>query len=139
LWDPATGTPVGDPLEARPGVVRALAVVPLPDGRTLLASGGDDGTVRLWDPATGTPVGSPLEGHTGWVRALAVAPLPDGRTLLASGGDDRTVRLWDPATGTPAAVMRLVGPVHSLAATYSLIVAGTGRNLAAFTHRPADT
>ncbi len=42
------------PVEGHTGTVRAVAAVPLPDGRTLLASGGD-GTVRLWDPATGIP------------------------------------------------------------------------------------
>ena len=71
------------------------------DGRTL-ASGGDDGTVRLWDVATGRQVGGPLTGHPGAV--LSVAFSPDGRTL-ASGGDDGTVRLWDVAT------RRQIGPV----------------------------
>ena len=37
----------------------AVAAVPLPDGRMLLASASGDETVRLWDPATGTPVGDP--------------------------------------------------------------------------------
>ena len=83
------------------GPVESVAFGGLPDGRVLLATGGDDGTVRLWDPATGTPVGDPLTGHTGRVSSVAFGRLPDGRVLLATGSHDHTVRLWDPATGTP--------------------------------------
>jgi WD40 repeat protein len=76
--------------------VNALAV--LPDGR--LASGSDDGTIKLWDPASGSCAAT-LEGHSDWCDALAV--LPDGR--LASGSGDRTIKLWDPASGSCAATL----------------------------------
>src|SRR5437762_2866546 len=39
--------------------VNAVAVAEL-EGRPVVVSGGDDGTVRAWDLAHGTPVGKPL-------------------------------------------------------------------------------
>ena len=78
----------------------------LAGARAVLASCGDDGTIRLWDPVTATPVGMPMKGHTSTIEDICGLPAPDGRTLLAGAGDDGTVRLWDPATGQP------VGPAH---------------------------
>ena len=81
-----------------------------PDGR-LLASGGDDKTVRLWDPATGREQRT-LTSHTNLVNSVAFSP--DGR-MLASGGNDKTVRLWDPATGREQRTLTSRGWVDSVA------------------------
>ena len=86
-WDPLLQI-----LEGHSGWVRIVVFSPV--GK-LLASGSDDGTVRLWDLTTGSSLGS-LQGHSNWVRAMAFSP--DGKHL-ASGSNDCTIRLWDPATG----------------------------------------
>ena len=80
-----------------------ISVAFSPDG-TRLASGFQDGTVRLWEVATQTEVGT-LEGHTD--RVTSVAFSPDGRLLAsAGGGGDRTVILWDAATQAQVATLR---------------------------------
>jgi WD40 repeat protein len=60
----------------------------------LLASGGQDGTIRFWDVAGHRQLGEPLVGHAGPVMSVAFDPT--GSTL-ASAGQDGTVRLWDVA------------------------------------------
>lgn len=66
--------------------VRAVAYSP--DG-TRLATGNDDGTVRIWNPAAGTTLAT-LTGHIGSVRAVAYSP---AGTCLASTGNDGSVRI----------------------------------------------
>jgi WD40 repeat protein len=60
----------------------------------LMATGGDDGIVRVWDSVSGS-LEATRTGHTGPVTAVAFSP--DGDTL-ATGSEDRTVRLWDTST-----------------------------------------
>ena len=82
------------------GSVLALAAWDCPDG-PMLASGGEDGTVRRWDATSGEAVGGPMTGHTGSVTALVAWDGRDG-PMLASGGEDGTIRRWDATSGEAA-------------------------------------
>jgi WD40 repeat protein len=64
-----------------------------PDGR-MMASGHEDGTIRVWDVATGKADGDPLRGQS---NVFALAFSGDGKRL-ASGHSDHTVRVWDLVT-----------------------------------------
>jgi WD40 repeat protein len=83
------------------GSIRALTSWTDANGRVLLASGGDDGTIRRWDASSGEEIGKPLIVEAGTVAVLAVCTDVDGRVLLVSGGDDGTIRRWDASTGVP--------------------------------------
>jgi WD40 repeat protein len=78
-----------------------------PGGRRL-ATGEDDGDVRIWDTASGAP--GPLLAHGGRVRSVEFSP--DGR-VLATASDDSSVRVWDVASGVLLHRFGMPGPTRS--------------------------
>jgi WD40 repeat protein len=73
------------------GPVRAVAY--RPDGK-LLATGGDDGTIRLWDPTSGELVRMLVGGP---VSSLSWSK--DGKVLASGNWSQGDVQLWEAETG----------------------------------------
>ena len=87
-----------------------------PDG-AILASGAQDGAVKLWDITTRKGFATLWDrGAVNSVRSPvnSVSFSPDG-TILASGADDGTVKLWDITTRESFATLSgHRGPVNSV-------------------------
>ena len=124
----------------------AAAVVPVGDGRVLLAASGDDeenDVVRLWDPVTGEQTGGPLRENSkagGLVVAMVALPVADGHTLLATAhhdedDDGHVVYLWDTVTGEQVGGP-LPGPED--ASNLVAVAAPDGRHLLAVTPYDED-
>ena len=88
--------------------VRSVAFSP--DGQ-LLATCGDDTTIRLWDVSTGRPK-TAMFGHTNQVVSIVFG---QSGKMLASTSLDETVRLWDITTGKVKAILSDVNSVSAVA------------------------
>ncbi|MYF99781.1 sigma-70 family RNA polymerase sigma factor [Candidatus Poribacteria bacterium] len=89
IWEDASRR-VHTTLKGHTDKINVLALTP--NGDTL-ASGSDDGTIRLWDTSTGTQISSISSSKT---DALAFSM--DGK-ILASINNSVSIQLWDVGTG----------------------------------------
>ena len=56
----------------------------------IIASGSEDGTIKIWDGKTGQQIGN-LVGHLKYINSVTFSR--DGKSL-ASGSSDNTIRIW---------------------------------------------
>jgi WD40 repeat protein/serine/threonine protein kinase len=107
ILNPLTGEEILG-IQASRKPVRSIAW--RPDG--ILATGGDDGIIRLWDTSSGANIREILGCEPGYqIRALAWSP--DGK-WLASAGSDKLGIVWNPATAEK--VRTLTGHTASVVA-----------------------
>ena len=112
IRDAATGSimhniVMDDPLTE---INRAYSLAFSHDKHTL-ASGHEDGTIRIWDPIAGRCL-QVLQGHDKAVNSVYFAPKSG---LLASGSDDKTLRIWDVDAGECKRTLQCDDPVGAVA------------------------
>lgn len=91
LWSLADGTILRD----SPHTLGVNAVAFSPLDPILVATGSEDGHVRLWNNISGVEL-TTIIGHDGPVNDLVFSP--DGSALITAS-DDNTARAWSPFTG----------------------------------------
>eukprot|EP00002_Diphylleia_rotans_P011601 TRINITY_DN2288_c0_g1_i1.p1 TRINITY_DN2288_c0_g1~~TRINITY_DN2288_c0_g1_i1.p1 ORF type:complete len:2402 (+),score=445.90 TRINITY_DN2288_c0_g1_i1:75-7280(+) len=94
LWSVASGQLLRQIPATHSGSIYGICSVPMPDGRTLVASASQDTTIALWDTVTGEKY-TLLRGHSKAVSGVCSFRSPQGRTWLASVSHDETLRIWD--------------------------------------------
>ena len=124
LWNIATNTEIATPTGDTGGYIYNVAFSP-PDGKTL-ASGSEDGKVRLWDVESRT-LKATLTGHTDIVTDVAFSR--DGKTL-ASSSYDGTVRLWNITTETEIATLTEIPTLSTARTVWSVDFSPDGKTLA---------
>jgi WD40 repeat protein len=117
LWDLVRNASIQPQLEGHDRTIYVLRSAKL-NGKTVLASAGADGTIRLWDIGTGKAHRAPIKTGVG-IAALAFGRWQGG-TALVSGGLDGRVSIWNPENG-----QLLAGPHATHTGGINTIVVGT--------------
>jgi WD40 repeat protein len=100
----------------------------LPNG--YLASGSEDGILKIWNTFSLSLVNSLLNIHTNTIRALAILR----NAKLVSADDDSTIIIWDDyLNGSACSKLKAYGPVYSLTVLPNgNLISGTGSGYVEF-------
>ena len=108
VWNVNDGTSIKT-LSGHSEWVLSVAVAALPDGKTVLATGGKDGLARVWSVREGTAL-QEIKAHRHPVNSVAWALPPDDVPWLITGSDDATVGAWDAESGLPLRTFKVGVP-----------------------------
>jgi WD40 repeat protein len=89
----------------------SMTILAIDPSGNYLATGGDDGQIRIWNATTTSLHIVPLDQKS-TIRALAFSP--DGSLLLA-GSDDGVPRIWKVKTGEVTTGRKQAGPITNVA------------------------
>ena len=103
LWNPTTGDPIREPIEARYGYVNDMRFSG--DGDRLITA-TSDGALWTIDPATGETIGDPLQDLTDLTNSVELSPNGD---VVAFYGSNGMLGLVDSATGERTRTMAMDG------------------------------
>lgn len=90
VWEVSTGEQLAS--WSTPAWITSLAFQP---GAAILATGHDDGAVRVWDWSEQRLL-CELDGHR---RPISAVVFSHDQKLLASAGEDKVIHVWDLQTG----------------------------------------
>ncbi|MEU4510757.1 WD40 repeat domain-containing protein [Nonomuraea wenchangensis] len=96
IWDLRTAELVDELYPQHPRTLLAVATAVV-DGRQVVVSSCDGGSVRVSDLVVDRPSDEPVR-HDAAITAVAVTSVA-GRPVAVTGSDDATVRAWDLETG----------------------------------------
>lgn len=97
LHDPASGAPVGEPVQAHTSGVRIMTELPMRDGTSRVATVGGDNKVKIWDFTSAHPVAELPPPAKGEVRVLTAVRRHGRDMLLAIGDSTGRIQLWNPS------------------------------------------
>ncbi|MFK0279891.1 AAA family ATPase [Streptomyces sp. NPDC090499] len=99
LWDPETGSTVGEFTADHDRRVKGLALLDTGGKAPLLVSGSDDHAVRVWDPSAPASRRSNLEEEHGDASVLAPLPVRGGATRLLRQTSTHSLNVTASTTG----------------------------------------
>ncbi|ROL62119.1 VWA domain-containing protein, partial [Bacteroidetes/Chlorobi group bacterium ChocPot_Mid] len=92
IWDLIKGK-IADSLKSHTNTINKVSLSP---DNTMIASTGDDGSIRLWDFKSGWNL-KIIDGKSKWMQSVAFSN--DNKYLISSSSGDTVIRVFDIATG----------------------------------------